>query len=429
MNSRSARSCPAGRGRLRLLLLVGALLALLGTPVPATTAQAEEATRVAIIVGPVGEELTPIYIQLAELAAARAEAAGATVARAYSPEATPHRVVAAVEDASIVVYFGHGTGFPNPYSDTRKPAVVNGWALQGPAADGTNADTLRDGRMRYYGEAWLEANLHPAPGFVMIYSNACYAPGASEGGLPAPDEAEARQHVANYARPAFALGASAYYATDFYGGAATLLASLMDGSRRTYGEVFAADAHYDVDAVRVVEDDVLAGQQIWLHRSRYFEGKLDYWYAFAGDPDVVFDGTGSLLASAGGRAVRGIASSYAFTTGMEGVPTVALPDALGGKATLSINGWVAVCADRCAILPIVDSCPCYWGTPDQRVVNLSHSAWALLSDAPLEEGLIPVRLYLDGEVPPGEQETPLILTTSAQEPLPPAAPLPGDRVD
>lgn len=429
MNPRTARWCPAGRERLRLLLLA-ALLALLGSPLPATTTNAaEEVTRVAIIVGPVGEELTPIYIQLAELAAARAEASGATVARAYSPEATTDRVVAAVEGASIVVYFGHGTGFPNPYSPTLNPAVVNGWALQGPAADGTNADTLRDGRMRYYGEAWLEANLHPAPGFVMIYSNACYAPGASEGGLPAPDEAEARQHVANYARPAFALGASAYYATDFYGGAATLLGSLLDGSQRSYGEVFAADVHYDANAVSVVHDEVLPGAQIWLHRSHYFEGKLDYWYAFAGDPTAAFDGSGLAFLPGAGGAVRGVASSYGFTTGMEGIPTVALPDALGGKATLSINGWVAVCADRCAVLPIVDSCPCYWGTPDQRVINLSHSAWALLSDAPLEEGLVPVRLYLDGEVPPGEVETPLILTTSVREPLSPAPQLPRDESD
>jgi hypothetical protein len=76
-----------------------------------------EPAHVAIIVGPVGEELTPVYIGLAE-AAASAAGHGADVRRAYSPDATAERVLAAVEGANIVVYFGHGVGSPNPYSAT-----------------------------------------------------------------------------------------------------------------------------------------------------------------------------------------------------------------------------------------------------------------------------------------------------------------------
>jgi Bacterial Ig-like domain len=264
----------------RAALAALSLAALLGLP---AAAHATTPTKVAIIVGPVGS-LTPTYLALAERAAATAEQHGATVARAYSPNATPSNVLAAVADANIVIYFGHGYGYPSPYGglDTSRQ---NGWALQGPAARGTHDDGV-DGYLEYYGEDWIVANARPAPGFVMIYSNTCYAPGASEGGFAPATPTEAALRVANYSRPVFALGGSAYYATDFDGGAADLVGRLLADRTTTYAAAFSGDPSFVPWGLTSQPHPFSPGQTVWLHHSTYAPGPPTYWYAFAGNPDL-----------------------------------------------------------------------------------------------------------------------------------------------
>jgi hypothetical protein len=381
---------------------------------PAAVRGAGPEVKVAIIVGPVGDELTPVYIELAEAAADAAAARGATVARAYSPAATEPNVLAAVTDANIVVYLGHGVGSPNPYAAQPNPATTNGWALNG-RSDRGHADSAGDGSLVYRGEAWITANARPAPGWVMIYSNACYAPGASEGwDAPASPEVAA-QRVAAYARaPLAELGASAYFATDFYQGAAHIVGALLDGPERPYGDIFASEPNYVAGGVSRAPAAEGTGTETWLQHSPYFDGLDTYWYAFAGDPRASFAADPQTAALATQPAVAplvatdglitGIASSYAESAGWEGSATVALPLELGGGIPSGDPAYVRVCAERCALLPVVDSCPCYVGTADQRIVNLSLAAWRAITDIPLAEGLIEVEVDLTPNQPAGEPD-------------------------
>jgi hypothetical protein len=399
----------------RWMVVLMALATLFASHGFAVSARGAEPIRVAVIVGPVGEELTPVYLGLAEAAALAAEQRGALVTRAYSPAATAETVVAAVEGASIVVYLGHGVGSPNPYSASPDPTTTNGWGLNGPNARGDHSDSWQDGTLAYYGERWIAEHARPAPGWVMIYSNACYAPGAGEGFDEPATEEVAAHRVSAYSRgPLADLGASAYFATDYFEGAAHLVATLLDQPALPYGELFASEPRFVADGLVRRPHASLEGVETWLHRSAYFDGKVDYWYAFAGDPAaslaagpsatpvISAPSVLSIGAMASDGVLTGDASSYAETAGWEGMPTVALPPDAGLAPGDDEPAVVVVCADRCVELPVVDVCPCYAGTEDQRVVNLSHAAWALVSDMPLEEGLIDVTVYLAPvEIPSG----------------------------
>ena len=93
-------------------------------------------------------------------------------------------------------------------------------------------------RLNYCGGT-ANDGITPAPNWVMIYSNACYAPGAGEGSDPKgrPPRRSPSSASATTASRASPLGAGAYFATDMHQGSAQLVDTIL----RNPGMAFGAD--------------------------------------------------------------------------------------------------------------------------------------------------------------------------------------------
>ncbi len=212
-----------GRIQLRLALVAALALTLLlgvaASPLAVTGARAA-GPRVAIIVGPVGS-LTAYYRSDAQKAAAEARRYTDDVVTVYSPDATWGAARAAMAGASLVVYLGHGNGWPSRYSSRLNPRTQDGLGLNPVAGKGDLAH-------QYFGEAYLAERVDLAPNAVVVLSHLCYASGNSEPGLPEGTLEVAKQRVDNFAAGFLAAGAGAVIA-DGYLGPAYYVRSILAG--------------------------------------------------------------------------------------------------------------------------------------------------------------------------------------------------------
>lgn len=176
-------------------------------PAPAPAAQGIQAAasepKVVIIVGAT-HGTTPKYRAYADEAYAEAVQYTSNVVKVYSPNATWERVKAAVAGASVVIYMGHGNGWPSPYTHDPNYTTKNGFGLNATAGAGDNNN-------KYYGEPSI-ATLDLAPGAVILLHHLCYAAGNSEPGHGEPSVSVARQRVDNYAAGFLKAGAAAVIA-------------------------------------------------------------------------------------------------------------------------------------------------------------------------------------------------------------------------
>ncbi|HVM65121.1 MAG TPA: hypothetical protein VMU14_09695, partial [Acidimicrobiales bacterium] len=201
----------------RLATVAAAALLLAGL-VPAMTVAAAPAPKVAIVVGPAGSAITQRYRQAADAAAAVALTLTPNVVKVYSPNATWPAVRAAVTGASVVVYLGHGNGWPSPYANVLQSRTMDGFGLN-PVAG------VDDVAHQYFGEAFV-SRLHLAPGAVVLLSHLCYASGSSEPGMADGTLTDIISRVDNFSAGFLAAGAATVVAEGHQDPAALIAAAI-----------------------------------------------------------------------------------------------------------------------------------------------------------------------------------------------------------
>lgn len=189
-----------------LFPVLGAMLvALAGTFTAAPAPVAAAGPKVVIVVGP-SSSATSSYLTRARAYATEARSLGASVTEVYTPHATWSRVVSAAQGARVLIYLGHGYGFPSPYTSSLAPEGQDGFGLNPVDGGGVGSP------VSYFGESPVGASIHLAPGAIVLLNHLCYASGAGESGMANPSWSVARHRVDNYAAGFISAGAGAVMA-------------------------------------------------------------------------------------------------------------------------------------------------------------------------------------------------------------------------
>ena len=240
--------------------IIGILIAVaFMAALPGSVAAARPDPRVTIVVGPSGD-LTDLYRSVGADAAREARRWTTDVVSVYSPDATWPAVKKALQGASIVIYLGHGNGWPSPYRNELTPSTQNGMGLNPNNGASTH---------QYFGEDRIGKEIKLAKDAVVIFSHLCYASGNSEPGLPEGSLDDGQQRVDNYAAGFIRAGAAAVIA-EAYMGPAYYVKSIL-GGKSTVDRIWRSAPTYH-DHVLTFPSTRSPGHQVAMDPTRVGSG-------------------------------------------------------------------------------------------------------------------------------------------------------------
>ena len=213
--------------RLTVLGLALALVAFGGMAADPTPAAAASDMKVVVVVGPAGSS-TSKYVTSAKRYASQAREYGAKVVEIYSPNATWSKVRSAAQGANVLIYLGHGNGYPSPYGPF-SALTKDGLGLNKSAGNGHN-------NVKYYGEYYVKTYIDLAPNAVVILNRLCYASGNSEWGAKNPTRSVAIKRADNFAAGFLRANARAVFAEGI--NSASYILQGVFRSDRTMAEIF-----------------------------------------------------------------------------------------------------------------------------------------------------------------------------------------------
>ena len=214
-------------GVLALFLVVGALAGSAKPAAASTTTTAQHRPKVVFVVGATGAT-TSQYRSIARSLAKKARRYGAKVTEVFSPDATWSRVRRATRGADLLVYLGHGNGWPSPYAPFQTK-TKDGMGLN---RNASGSDYNTD----YYGEGALDKGIHLAANSIVLLLHLCYASGNPEWGGPNPPLSIAEARVDNYGAGFLRTGAKAVIAEGL--GSGDYLLKGLFTSNRTLRQIF-----------------------------------------------------------------------------------------------------------------------------------------------------------------------------------------------
>ncbi|HEY3522061.1 MAG TPA: FlgD immunoglobulin-like domain containing protein [Candidatus Limnocylindrales bacterium] len=278
---------------------------------PSATAATPD-PKVVVIVGPVGDH-NAHYKDDARAIIAEAEKYTSNVVKIFTPHATWGRVKRLAQGANVLVYLGHGNGWPSIYTPWQ-PYTKDGFGL--------DPDSGADGDKHvYYGEYYIARDIRLAPNSVVLFYHLCYASGNTEPGLAEGSFSASKQRVDNYGAGFLAAGARAVLADGHPTHPPIDYIRRLFTTRRTIDQLFHTDPAYNGNVVGPYDSTRTPGLQYELDPDTGGSDPSGFYRSVVGQLDLTTTQvTGTVYAPTDEDPADFVVPGAAEVTATTGVP-------------------------------------------------------------------------------------------------------------